>query len=257
MKNAQLLCKALGGSRAYGLDTPTSDLDVRGVFLNTDMSYVLGLKKYEHQEVAGEDVKMKEIRRFFNLLSQSNTEAVELLYSPDNAFSEMDDLFREIRGDRARLVDSTQMLKCLRGYSLGERKLANGERTGTLGGKRKESVGKYGFSPKNFVQLLRLNWAGEVFFQLGFFPVNVKETDAEFAKFLLDIKTNPQNYKKEELNVAADFQEKKLLEAFDNRKFNFTFDNELANSYVLRAYYPLVHLAHYNGWNKFRSIMKD
>ena len=42
-KVMKMLVKTLGGSTAYGLNTPESDLDYRGVFVNTDPSKILGL----------------------------------------------------------------------------------------------------------------------------------------------------------------------------------------------------------------------
>ena len=38
----------LGGSTAFGLNTPESDVDYRGVFVNTEPSKILGLEKLDH-----------------------------------------------------------------------------------------------------------------------------------------------------------------------------------------------------------------
>jgi hypothetical protein len=236
-----VLVKTLGGSRAYGLENKNSDYDYRGVFLNVHLSQILGLKKYEHQEFTkDEDVKYKEFRHFLNMLKVSNTEAMELMFT--DTFLEVDPLFLELQTHRLKLLDSVQAYKCLRGYMQGEKKLANGERTGQLGSKRKEAIDTYGFSPKNFVQLFRLAWAGGVLFTKGYFPVNVPNEDPEFAKFLLEVKNEPHLFTKEQLNDRVDAEELKLTENFNNRpsEFNYTFDDDLANKYVLKAYYPLL-----------------
>jgi predicted nucleotidyltransferase len=238
-KQNKVIVRMLGGSRAYGLENPESDYDYRGVFLNTDLNYILGLDKYEHQEfIEGEDTKLKELRHFLNMLRTSNTEAMELLFADE--YLEADPLFLELQAQRYSLLDTERAFLCLKGYMQGEIRLANGERTGKLGGKRKEAIDKYGFSPKNFVQILRLSWAGTVLFREGKFPVKVSDYDKKFSDFLLDIKNNPQNYKKDYLNFIAQKAEVDLAAAFEERKFNYTFDIDLANRFVLKAYYPLL-----------------
>lgn len=43
----KLLCKYQGGSHSYGLATKDSDIDYRGVFVNDDVSTLVGLNKHE------------------------------------------------------------------------------------------------------------------------------------------------------------------------------------------------------------------
>lgn len=235
-----VIFNALGGSKAYGLDTPESDTDLRGVFLNTDLNHIIGLDKYEHQQLVTneEDNKYKELRRFFNLLRVANSEAIEMLFMDDYIFC--DPLFAEIRSQRERLLDSERLYKCLLGYMKGELARANGARTGKLGGKRKEAIDSYGFSPKNFCQLLRLSWAGCVFFTKGYFPVDVRKEDSEFADFLLQIKTAPQFFTVDLLNKAAVVAEAELHLAYENRKFEYKFDADYANEMILLAYFPIL-----------------
>lgn len=239
-KFMKFLCKYKGGSHAYGLSTPTSDVDWRGVFVNTELSDLVGLSKHEHQEsnVDGTDEVFKELRAFLGLLRQSNSQAIEALY--ENNFELLTSDFELIRQYRNRLVDSHKLFSMLRGYSFGELKLANGERTGKLGGKRKETIDKYGFSPKNFVQLFRLNWAGTIFFSKGYFPVNVQDEDPKFAEKLLSIKTEPEKYTKEQLNLAASNWDAWLKKAYENRASTRLFDEPLANELCYLVYYPYI-----------------
>jgi predicted nucleotidyltransferase len=238
-KQNKVIVRMLGGSRAYGLENPESDYDYRGVFLNTDLNYILGLDKYEHQEfIEGEDTKLKELRHFLNMLKVSNTEAMEIMFA--DTFLEADPLFLELQSHRYSLLDTDRAFKCLKGYMQGERRLAFGERTGRLGSKRKTELEKHQFSRKNVVQLLRLAWCGGMLFQEGIFPVNVKKYDEKLSVFLLDIKNNPENYTKEQLQALVDNAEEKLNQAYDTRKFNYTFDMDLANKFVLKSYYPLL-----------------
>lgn len=73
------------GSHSYGLNTPESDEDFKGIAVPTK-EYLLGfLKKFEQAEVkktAESDVEfvIYDIRKFFNLASQANPNMIELLY---------------------------------------------------------------------------------------------------------------------------------------------------------------------------------
>lgn len=228
----------LGGSNAYGLATPTSDKDVRGIFMHTDMSYVIGLNRHEHQEniAEGADEKFKEVRHFLCLLRKANTEALEALFlNPKDAIS-FEPEMQMIWSKREKLLDSAKLFSCLMGYMQGELRLANGERTGKLGGKRKAQIDKYNFSPKNFCNLFRLAWCGTRFFERGYFPVNVMKEDESFGKLLLEIKTQPQNFTKDSLNSNAALFEQALKTAFNNRDKTYVFDLVAANRLCLDIY---------------------
>lgn len=232
------LVNVLGGSTAYGLNTPESDLDYRGVFANTNPSKILGLEKLDHvQKQDTDDVVYYEVRKFFELLKNGNTGALEILFS-DTQILQTTDEFELIRKNRLKFVDVDKMFKCLLGYMQGERRLANGERTGLLGSKRKAQLERYGFSPKNFTQLFRLAWAGTVLFQKGYFPVNVKTEDPAFCAWLLGVKTSPENHTRENLNTEADVWELKLKQAYESRKYFYTFDHTLANDILRQVYLP-------------------
>jgi hypothetical protein len=237
-----LLCKMKGGSHSYGLNTPESDLDYRGVFVNNDLATVIGLGKHEHQQKQNEQVDevYTELRNFLRLLRNGNTQMIELLYADPKTFEVFTPEWHLIRLYRKRLLSSEKLFSCLRGYMQGELRLANGERTGKLGGKRKEAIERFGFSPKNFTQLLRLAWAGKIYFQKGYFPVNIFQEDEAIGKHLLEVKTQPLLHSKEGLNRAAERAENELVLAFENRKFNSEFDEELAHKLCLQIYGPIV-----------------
>jgi predicted nucleotidyltransferase len=233
----KMLVKALGGSTAYGLNTPESDLDYRGVFINTEPSKILGLGKLDHiQKQETDDIVYYELRKFFELLRNGNTGALEILFSED--FLETSDVFEEIRSNKFKFVDTDKMFRCLLGYIQGERRLANGERTGQLGGKRKAQLEKYGFSPKNFTQLFRLANCGMALFEKGYFPVNMKKYDENIYTFLMRVKTKPESYNREQLNNLADYYEAQLKRMYEERKFKYEFDEKYANDVLRRAYLP-------------------
>lgn len=67
------------GSHAYGLDTPESDEDYRGVCVPTK-EYFFGLDRFDQQEYPGEDKVVYDIRKAFRLFADANPNMLELLF---------------------------------------------------------------------------------------------------------------------------------------------------------------------------------
>lgn len=245
------LCRILGGSHLYGLNTPESDYDERYVFMHDDVSNTIGLERFEHldQRNTEEDKFGFELRHYLNLLRKTNTQVVELIFA--ESYLELHPLFDElIIKNRLRLLDTARMYKSLRGYIQGERRLANGERVGRLGSKRKEAIDKYGFSYKNFVQLFRLCYCGIYFIKHHRFPTNIANVHPQLAKDLIHLKTNPSAFSKETLNREVDIWEAELEKTFNERDVtnDLVFDEDLANNILLEMYFPV--LAKHYGTHK-------
>lgn len=76
-----LLLECISGSRAYGLDTPGSDTDIKGVFyLPRDQFYGLGYVAQVSDET--NDHVYYELGRFVELLLRNNPNILELLATP-------------------------------------------------------------------------------------------------------------------------------------------------------------------------------
>lgn len=157
---------------------------------------------------------------------------MEILFAPKTAFTLMSEVFEDIKTHRYSLINSTVLKSSLKGYVFSEIRLATGERTGQLGGKRKSALTKYGFSPKNFVQVLRLCKVGIEFFKDGQYMVNVAEFDPVYHNFLMEIKTQPENFTCEQLRQIVNVQYNKLEKAMDESKIVFEFDTNLASDIV-------------------------
>ncbi|EMR01307.1 nucleotidyltransferase domain-containing protein [Cesiribacter andamanensis] len=76
-----LLFEAISGSRAYGLHTPTSDTDIRGVFVLPERDYY-GLHYTEQISNESNDIVYYELKRFVELLAKNNPNMLELLNMP-------------------------------------------------------------------------------------------------------------------------------------------------------------------------------
>lgn len=234
----KILCEITGGSRLYGLDTPESDIDTRGVFVNTESGKILGLNRGEILKKESSDFVMFELCHFLRHLARTNTQVIELLYA--EGFAVITPQFKKIQDNRKRLMNSKKLFVSLNGYIQNERRLANGERTGNLGSKRRNQVEKYGFSPKNFSHLLRLAHCGAVFFLTSEYPVHLPSHDMQFRNLLFSIKTEPDKYTKEDLNELSDAAVERLESAFKNRREDLSFDMDFANELCLEFYLPFL-----------------
>lgn len=79
-----ILLECISGSKAYGLDTPTSDTDIKGVFLLPKRDYY-GLNYTPQVSNDTNDIVYYELGRFIELLSVNNPNILELLSSPASA----------------------------------------------------------------------------------------------------------------------------------------------------------------------------
>lgn len=78
-----ILFECISGSRAYGLDTPTSDTDIKGVFyLPKERFYSLQSDYIPQVSNETNDIVYYELGRFVELLLQNNPNMMELLATP-------------------------------------------------------------------------------------------------------------------------------------------------------------------------------
>lgn len=239
----KILARLLGGSHLYGLNTPESDYDERFIYAYDDVPNIIGLDKNEciSEQDKDQDKLGYELRRYLELLKKTNNQVVEYLFADESAFIEITPEFKLIRQNKFRLIDQDRFYKSLRGYIQNELKLANGERTGELGSKRKAALDKYGFSPKNFSHLLRLIQCGITFFKTGEYPVNLQKHNAALTEKLLKIKMEPGAFTKESLNITAKIMEELFVNAYQDRltkdRISY-YDHDVANDIIFKIYYP-------------------
>jgi hypothetical protein len=242
------LCTYLGGSHLYHLHTAESDVDERGVFMHLETAYILGTKRFDEERVqpvdGDEDKVIKELSHFCNLVRKSNSEAMEVLFCKEDEFEFLSDEFKRFRDYRLQFVSSKALFSCLRGYMQGEKRLANGERKGKIGGKRHRQLQAVGFSPKNFTQLFRLAHVGINFFKTGEYIVDTRDFPNEVHSFLMSVKTTPEKHTVEQLNEHATELEKDLVYSFENRVINNKFDEALMNKLLLELYFPVLEKSH-------------
>ena len=91
-----IIFECISGSKAYGLDTTTSDTDIRGVFILPKEQFY-SMKYVEQINDATNDVVYYELRKFITLLSKNNPNILELLNVPEDCILIKDPLFDRIK----------------------------------------------------------------------------------------------------------------------------------------------------------------
>ena len=86
------------GSRAYGLDTASSDEDFRGVFIG-EPSNVVGLFPIEHCELTGDNM-LYELRKFLALAKDCNPNIIELMFVNDSDILQTTPWWERVREQR-------------------------------------------------------------------------------------------------------------------------------------------------------------
>lgn len=94
-----IIYKVYAGSIAYGLDSPESDQDIRGITVPPE-EYFLGLKNFEQKEDRVHDEVTYGIRKFVRLLSQCNPNIIELLWVQQNHIIYIDEFGKRLRENR-------------------------------------------------------------------------------------------------------------------------------------------------------------
>lgn len=86
------------GSHLYGTDTPNSDLDLKGIYLPTAKEICLGnykktltttrpKREFERNNKDDVDIEIFSLNRYVELLVDGQVVALDMLFSPENAFT--------------------------------------------------------------------------------------------------------------------------------------------------------------------------
>ena len=119
-----LLYRVIAGSKAYGLDLPTSDTDIRGIYLQAN-EYLLGNGYKEQVNDKKNDIVYYELNRFVNLLSQNNPNIIENLFVPKDKVLHFDKKLKPLYDNRYKFL--TKRIKyTFGGYAISQIKKARG-----------------------------------------------------------------------------------------------------------------------------------
>jgi len=117
-----IVLEALSGSRAYGLETPQSDTDIRGVFILPEDIYY-GFETIEQVCSEKNDIVYYELKKYCQLLAKNNPATLELLFAPAETLLYKNPVMDKIVPE---LVVSLLCRDSFAGYALGQVKKAKG-----------------------------------------------------------------------------------------------------------------------------------
>ena len=119
-----IIYKVIAGSKAYGLDLPTSDTDIRGIFLQPN-EYRLGFGYKEQINDKTNDIVFYELNRFISLLMNNNPNIIENLFVPKDKILILDDKIRPLYDNRYKFL-SQKIRNTFGGYAISQIKKARG-----------------------------------------------------------------------------------------------------------------------------------
>jgi len=79
-----IVLECISGSKAYGLDTPQSDVDIKGIFI-ANKAWFYGLSQISQVNNPSNDTVFYELKRLIELLLHNNPTVLELLFTPQES----------------------------------------------------------------------------------------------------------------------------------------------------------------------------
>jgi len=133
-----IILECISGSKAYGLNTPTSDTDIKGVFILPKEEYY-GLNYIPQVNNETNDVVFYELGRFMELLSLNNPNILELLNTPEDSIIYKHPYLLAIKSE---LILSKLCINTFGKYALSQIKKAKGLKKKIVNpvGKERKSV---------------------------------------------------------------------------------------------------------------------
>lgn len=120
--SGHIIFEAISGSRAYNLATPTSDTDIKGVFILPKEQFY-GMDYVGQINNESNDIVYYELRKFIQLCAKNNPNILELLNTPPECILYKQPIFDEIK---LELFLSKSCEQTFGNYAFGQIKKARG-----------------------------------------------------------------------------------------------------------------------------------
>lgn len=123
MSEHRKILECIVGSHAYGTNIETSDVDVKGVYIQNNLE-ILGTK-YKEQIVVDKDTTYYEVRRFLELAATANPTILEMLFMDEKFIKFKDPIFDIIYKERKQFL-TKHCANSFGGYAVQQIKKAKG-----------------------------------------------------------------------------------------------------------------------------------
>ncbi len=123
-KENLIIFEAISGSHAYGTNLETSDIDIRGIFMQS-LDDILTFKGVEQVEDDTNDTIFYELKRFFELIESNNPNILELLNVPVDCIKHKDPIMEFILDNRFKFL-SKKCKGSFGGYAIQQIRKAKG-----------------------------------------------------------------------------------------------------------------------------------
>jgi uncharacterized protein len=123
-ENNLIIFEAIAGSHSYGTNIETSDVDIRGVFIQP-IDDILGFNYVPQVSDETNDTTYYEIGRFLELLKTTNPNICELLYTPSDCIVYKDPIFDLLLENKEKFL-SKEAKNSFAGYAISQIKKAKG-----------------------------------------------------------------------------------------------------------------------------------
>lgn len=177
---SQIVLSVVVGSKLHGLDTPTSDTDIRGVFIHPLKDMLSPFKTMKSTSWIEGDVDNTayELADFCKHAVHGNATILEVFFS--NQILASSPIADEMRQNWRKFIDTDKFVMASRGYAANQlNKMALFDDIGIKDQSR---------TPKFAVAYCRVLWQCAEFLRTGEFPCQI--TDPELKALLMRVKTD-------------------------------------------------------------------
>lgn len=177
------ILRAVTGSHAYGLNSPTSDVDEKAIIIEP-IDEVAGLGEpwggKVYSQAGHEDFEVYGLRKFLRLALKGNPTVTELLFVKERSMKNQIGLQLQ---EMYPLIVSRQAGRAYLGYMEAQRKRLTGERGNAgHGNPRQELIDKFGFDTKFAMHMLRLGFQGVELLTTGKLSLPISEPDRTYLR---------------------------------------------------------------------------